>query len=95
MVDAARDAVVDAVDDGRTDDAGAPRELLDRIAELGLACELGPGLQARHAICVSANGDPAQRKLAYRWYDAAPPADEAFEFHPARIAAPVAARTWC
>ena len=85
---------MDAVDDGRTDDP-AIRELLDRIAELGLACEMGPGVQARHALCVSANGDPALRKLAYRWYDAAPPADAAFEFHPARIAAPVAARTWC
>ncbi len=35
---------------------------------------MGPGVQARHALCVSANGDPALRKLAYRWYDAAPPA---------------------
>jgi hypothetical protein len=47
-------------------------------------------VSARHALCVSANGDPARRKLAYRWFDAAPPADEAFEFHPARIAAPSA-----
>jgi hypothetical protein len=79
--------VVDAVDAGRTDDA-AILGLLDRVAELGLACEMGPGVQARHALCVSANGDPALRKLAYRWYDAAPPADAAFEFHPARIAGP-------
>ena len=87
----ARDSVVDAVDNSRTDDP-AIGELLDRIAELGLACEMGPGVQARHALSVSANGDPALRKLAYRWYDAAP-VDDAFEFHPARIAAPSAADT--
>ncbi len=49
---------------------------------------MGPGLKSRHALSVSANGDSAKRKLAYRWYDAAPPADEAFEFHPARVAGP-------
>src|SRR5918992_977013 len=83
----ARAAVVDAVAHSRTEDP-AIRDLLDRIAQLGLACEMGPGLKARHALCVSANGDPGKRKLAYRWFDAAPPADEAFEFHPARIASP-------
>jgi hypothetical protein len=83
----ARPAVADAVDNSRTEDA-AVVQLLDRVAELGLACEMGPGLRSRHALCVSANGDPAKRKLAYRWYDAAPPADEHFEYHPARIAGP-------
>jgi hypothetical protein len=56
------------------------------VSALGLACELSPGQSARHAICVSANGDPALRKLAYRWRDLAPAADATFEYHPARIA---------
>ena len=83
----ARDTILGAVDGGRTEDPVILR-LLDHVAEIGLSCELGPGLKARHALCVSANGDPARRKLAYRWYDAAPFADAAFEFHPARIAGP-------
>jgi hypothetical protein len=61
-------------------------ELLDRVSALGLACEMSAGLRARHAICASANGDPALRKLAYRWRDAGPPADEVFEHHASRIA---------
>jgi hypothetical protein len=82
-----RDAVIDAIDGGRTEDP-ALHAVLQAASVLGLACEFGPGLRARHALCVSADGDPAKRKLAYRWYEAAPPEDGAFEFHPARIAAP-------
>jgi hypothetical protein len=70
-------------------DAGEPvPDLIGQIAELGLSSELSPGESARHALCVSCGGDPALRKLAYRWFDAAPAADEAIEFHPARIASP-------
>jgi hypothetical protein len=81
----ARGEVQAAIEERETD-APALREVLDRVAALELACELSAGLASRHALCVSANGDPAKRKLAYRWRDAAPPADEVFEYHPARIA---------
>jgi hypothetical protein len=81
----ARAGVQDAIEAGSTD-AGVLRELLDRVSALDLACELSAGRTARHALCVSANGDPAKRKLAYRWWQAAPPADAVFEYHPARIA---------
>ena len=74
-----RDAVIDAIDGGRAEDP-AVHAVLQAAADLGLACEFGPGLKARHALCVSANGDPAKRKRAYRWYEAAPASDEAFEF---------------
>jgi hypothetical protein len=83
--DDARDEVEAAIEERETD-APVLRELLDRVSALGLACELSPGRTARHAVCVSANGDPSLRKLAYRWWDLAPAADATFEYHPARIA---------
>jgi hypothetical protein len=83
--DAARGDVQAAIEGGET---AAPvlHEVLSRVAALELACEFSAGASSRHALCVSANGDPTKRKLAYRWHDAAPPADEVFEYHPARIA---------
>ena len=84
--DGARGAVAEAMDGG-AGDAPVLHELMDRIDALGLGAETGVGLSARHAICVTPDGDPARRKLAYRWRDAAPPADEVFEYHPTRIAA--------
>ncbi len=61
-------------------------ELLRQVSAVGVVCEMSAGQHARHAICASANGDPALRKLAYRWRDAGPPADEVFEYHASRIA---------
>ena len=84
---ASRGDVAAAMDANATD-APVLAEMMERIHVLGLGCETGPGRSARYAICVTAEGDPETRKLAYRWRDAAPPADEVFEFHPARIAAP-------
>jgi hypothetical protein len=83
----ARDDVQTAIEERETD-TPVLREVLARVAALDLACELSAGLTARHALCVSANGDPAKRKLAHRWRDAAPPADDVFEYHPARIGGP-------
>lgn len=62
--------------------------LLDQAEVLGLDCELSPGVVARHALCMSANGDPRLRKLAHRWHEAAPGSDEGIEFHPHRLAVP-------
>jgi hypothetical protein len=53
-----------------------------------LASELGPGGNARHALCLSPNGDPELRRLTERWLRAAPAADEVWEFHAARRGAP-------
>jgi hypothetical protein len=52
-----------------------------------LAWEIGRGRRARHAFCVTSEGG-ALRPLAERWFRAAPPADEGWEFHPARPADP-------
>jgi hypothetical protein len=80
----ARSDVQAAIEQGA--DRAVLHELLERVSALGLACEMSAGLRSRHAICASANGDPALRKLAYRWRDAAPPADEVFEYQASRIA---------
>ncbi len=63
-------------------------EVLEAVSALGLSAETSRGEIARHALCVSCGGDPALRKLAYRWFDASPDPDDAIEFHPARIASP-------
>ncbi|WP_028063474.1 hypothetical protein [Solirubrobacter soli] len=80
----ARADVQAAIEQGA--DRAVLHEVLDRVSALGLACEMSAGLRSRHAICASANGDPALRKLAYRWRDAGPPADAVFEYHASRIA---------
>jgi hypothetical protein len=51
-----------------------------------LAWELMPGGQAEHALVVTAAGVPGRRRIAERWFRDAPPADEAWEYHPARQA---------
>jgi hypothetical protein len=56
-----------------------------------LTWELGPGGTARHAFCLSSNGDPELRRLTERWLRAAPAADAVWEFHPARRGAPALA----
>jgi len=53
-----------------------------------LTWELGPGAAAKHAFTLSSGGDPELRRLTERWRRAAPPADAAWEFHPAKRAAP-------
>ncbi|GAA0377025.1 hypothetical protein GCM10009530_29520 [Microbispora corallina] len=53
-----------------------------------LVWEIAPGTLARHALVVSASGDPELRSFAHRWALAAPPADELWEFHPSRQANP-------
>lgn len=83
----ARAGVAAAFDSGDTD-TPLTRELLERGAQLGLDIECCPGRRARHAVCASCNGEAALRKTAYKWWQHAPATDEAFEYHPARIADP-------
>jgi hypothetical protein len=46
----------------------------------GLSFETGTGGAARHVLTVTAAGDPDLRDAAQRWLDAAPAADETFEY---------------
>ncbi len=50
----------------------------------GLAWEFAPGAVSRHSLTVSAEGDPALRRIARRWLEAAPEADEVWSYHDLR-----------
>ncbi|MDQ0871064.1 hypothetical protein QFZ70_003537 [Arthrobacter sp. V1I9] len=50
----------------------------------GLGWQNGPGIRARHQLCVSGGGDPGLRVLAERWRRAAPPPTPMWEFAGAR-----------
>jgi hypothetical protein len=54
----------------------------------GLAWELAPGTTGRHALVVTCEGDPRLRAVSRRWWLAAPPADELWEFSDTRRPAP-------
>lgn len=73
-----RDCAFDAFD----------REMNARVEAMhaDLAWELMPGGQAEHALVVTAAGVPGRRRIAERWFGEAPPADETWEYHPARQA---------
>ncbi|MEW9532654.1 DUF695 domain-containing protein [Microbispora sp. NPDC049125] len=76
------------------EDAGALAEIIGPAVDAldpGLVWEVAPGGTARHALVVTASGDPELRPFAHRWALAAPPADELWEFHPSRQANPRAA----
>ncbi|MXZ68677.1 MAG: hypothetical protein F4Z17_06830 [Acidimicrobiia bacterium] len=56
-----------------------------KAVDPGLEWDLLPGLDARHALCLSSASDPALRPLTEQWVRAAPEADGDWEYHPARI----------
>ena len=58
-----------------------------RAIHPAMAWELSPGHAARHAFCISPEGSAGLRQVALRWAEAAPPADDLWEFHPSRQAA--------
>lgn len=69
----------------------------DRLTDLveaidpGLEWDLMPGIDARHALCLSAASDPALRPVTEQWVRGSPGRDSAWEYHPARIPVPAAA----
>ncbi len=83
---ALRPALEEELAEGRYGEATA--ELSDLISAIHPALEwdLGPGRSAEHAFCLSSAADPGLRSLTERWYRDSPPADRAWEYHPARIA---------
>lgn len=84
-----RDRLAQAISDG-----SIGRELVEEISRAvrtvhpAMAWELAPGRTARHAFCLSPEGDPERRQAALRWHAAAPEADATWEFHPSRQASP-------
>jgi hypothetical protein len=80
--------VADAIESGNASALGADISRQVDALHPGLQWELTPGFQAQHGLCVTAAGAPELRPLAERWVRAAPPADETWEYHPARIPDP-------
>ncbi len=67
---------------------GVGTELLTDLVEAinpALEWDLLPGRRAKHALCLSSSADLALRPLAERWFRAAPPPTNEWEYHPARI----------
>jgi len=67
------------------------RELIEDISKhvdaIGdLAWELAPGKTAKHAFCLSPNGDPEARLVTELWRHNSPPPDPTWEYYAARQA---------
>jgi hypothetical protein len=83
-----RTEVIAAIDSGGWGDV--PAVLGERVRAIhpDLEWEFAKGQRARHALVVSPGGKAELRAYAVRWLDAAPPADDVFEYHAARQADP-------
>jgi hypothetical protein len=86
---AARDRVANAIETGSFD----PKLIEDvsravRGVDPRLAWEFAPGRQAKHALCVTPEGNAEVRPAALRWLAGAPPADALWEYHASRQASP-------
>ena len=81
---ARRDAVAQAIADGRVD--ALVGEISQRVNAIdkGLAWELGPGRTSQHSLALSPEGDIGLRPTTERWLMAAPAADAVWEYYPAR-----------
>lgn len=80
----ARSGIETAIENGDWGDL--PDHLTERVHAIdpGLSWEFGPGVTARHCLCVTGGGVRELRTVAERWFRAAPPADETWEFYAAR-----------
>jgi hypothetical protein len=80
----ARETIAGAIASGEfteaiVNDIGAH---VDAIGELGW--ELQPGRTAKHAFCLSPQGDPEMRIVSEMWRQRGPAADDTWEFHAAK-----------
>ena len=80
----ARPRITEAIASGQWDELAAEMSVRVHAIDPDLDWELGPGRQAVHALNLAPRGDTALRRITERWLAAAPTADEAWEFHPAR-----------
>jgi len=85
----ARDRVASAIETGSFDP-----KLIDEVSRAvrgvdpRLAWEFAPGRTAKHALCVTPEGNAEVRPAALRWLAGAPPADTTWEYHASRQASP-------
>ena len=82
----AKERLAPAVDAG--DLSRLPTEIGTRVRRIhsGLSWEVGPGVDARHGLCISGEGDLELRALAGRVVEQAPSTDAEWEYYPARRA---------
>jgi hypothetical protein len=85
-----RDEIATAIGHGALDRWVEPISRQVDALDRRLAWELNAGSDARHALIVTPEGDPAVRPIALTWHDAAPPADDVWEYHAARQPGPSA-----
>jgi hypothetical protein len=71
--------------------AGLVADISSHVKQLdsGLAWEVGAGRRSRHNLTLSPDGNIVLRRLTERWLGSAPPADETWEYYPARQPAPI------
>lgn len=53
-----------------------------------MAWEVGTGQQAQYQFCITPEGNPEIRAIAFRWLASAPEADDTWEFYASRQATP-------
>jgi hypothetical protein len=84
----ARDRVANAIETGGFD-AKLVSEVSRAVAWIDprMAWEFARGTSARHALCLSPEGNAEIRPAALRWLASAPPADETWEYRASRQAA--------
>jgi hypothetical protein len=88
----ARDRVANAIETGGFD-GKLVSEVSKAVASVDprMAWEFARGRSAKHALCLSPEGNAEIRPAALRWLDSAPPADETWEYHASRQASPTPA----
>lgn len=79
-----RDDLATAID--REEATDLPEELSDKVWRIHpeLDWQLAPGADARHALNLVSGGSRLLRLVAELWRRSGPPADETWEYHPAR-----------
>ncbi len=80
----AADQIDEAISNGTVE--GWSEKLTERVHAIddALVWELAPGLEARHQLVVTAEGNPEKRAIARRWLRGAPPASKTWEYADAR-----------
>src|SRR5215468_8138839 len=85
---AARGRVRDTIESGRAETLAGELHTHVTAIHPGLQWEFAQRARSRHALIVSAGGDPRVRAAAARWYSEAPAPDEIWEYHRSRQADP-------
>jgi hypothetical protein len=85
----ARDRIANAIETGGFD-GKLVNEISRAVAAIDrrLAWEFAPGTTAKHALCVSPEGNAEVRPVALHWLESAPPPDATWEYHASRQASP-------